>query len=65
MSEHLRKLSPGRIVVLGFAFVILTGSLILWLPISANEGVHVNYIDSLFTSGVRDGADRSRYGGYL
>lgn len=41
MSEHLRKLSPGRIVVLGFAFVILTGSLILWLPISANEGVHV------------------------
>ena len=50
MSEHLRKLSPGRIVVLGFAFVILTGSLILWLPISANEGVHVNYIDALFTS---------------
>ena len=27
MSEHLRKLSPGRIVVLGFAFVILTPSL--------------------------------------
>ena len=50
MSEHLRKLSPGRIVVLGFAFVILTGSLILWLPISANEGVHVNHIDALFTS---------------
>ena len=46
----MRKLSPGRIVVLGFAFVILTGSLILWLPISANEGVHVNYIDALFTS---------------
>ena len=50
MSEHLRKLSPGRIVVLGFAFVILIGSLILWLPISANEGVRVNYIDALFTS---------------
>ena len=50
MSEHLRKLSPGRIVVLGFAFVILTGSLILWLPISANEGVDVSYIDALFTS---------------
>lgn len=50
MTEHLRKLSPGRIVVLGFAFVILTGSLILWLPISANEGVGVSYIDALFTS---------------
>ena len=50
MTEHLRKLSPGRIVVLGFAFVILTGSLILWLPISANEGVDVSNIDALFTS---------------
>lgn len=50
MSEQLRKLSPGRIVVLGFAFVILTGSLILWLPVSANEGAHVSYIDALFTS---------------
>ena len=50
MTEHMRKLSPGRIVVLGFAFVILTGSLILWLPISANEGVDVSYIDALFTS---------------
>lgn len=50
MTEYLRKLSPGRIIVLGFAFVILTGSLVLWLPISANEGVRVSYIDALFTS---------------
>lgn len=50
MTEYLRKLSPGRIIVLGFAFVILTGSLILWLPVSANEGVRVSYIDALFTS---------------
>lgn len=50
MTEYLRKLSPGRIIVLGFAFVILTGSLILWLPISANEGIRVSYIDALFTS---------------
>lgn len=47
---HFRKLSPGRMVVLGFAFVILIGSLLLWLPISANEGVRVSYIDALFTS---------------
>lgn len=50
MITRFRKLSPGRMVVLGFAFVILTGSLILWLPISANEGVSVSYIDALFTS---------------
>lgn len=50
MIEHLRKLSPGRIVVLGFAFIILMGSLLLWLPVSANDGVRVSYIDALFTS---------------
>lgn len=50
MREHFHKLSPGRLVVLGFLFVILTGSLLLWLPVSANEGVHVSYLDALFTS---------------
>ncbi len=50
MTKYIKKLSPGRLVVLGFAFVILLGSLLLWLPISANEGVDVAYIDALFTS---------------
>ncbi len=44
------NLSPGRIIVLGFAGVILLGALLLYLPISANPGVKVSFVDSLFTS---------------
>lgn len=46
----LKKVSPGRLISLGFASVILIGAFILWLPISANEGVTVRFIDALFTS---------------
>ena len=45
-----KKLGPGRIISLGFAAVILLGAFLLWLPISANEGIHVSLIDALFTS---------------
>jgi trk system potassium uptake protein TrkH len=43
-------MSPGRFIVLGFAFVILLGAILLLLPISHNEGVDVSAIDALFTS---------------
>lgn len=46
----LKKMSPGRFIALGFAFVILLGSIILYLPISHRSGVDVAYIDALFTS---------------
>ncbi|MDF2472845.1 MAG: H(+)-transporting ATPase [Anaerocolumna sp.] len=46
----LKKISPSRFIVLGFAFVILLGALILFFPFAANEGVHVDFIDALFTS---------------
>ena len=45
-----KKLSPGRIIVLGFAMVILIGALLLLLPISNRSGVKVSFIDALFTS---------------
>lgn len=48
--NYLKKMRPGRFLVLGFAFVILFGALILFLPISHNEGVDVHFIDALFTS---------------
>lgn len=48
--DIMKKMSPGRLIALGFAFVILTGAFILYLPISHNHGVHVAYIDALFTS---------------
>ena len=41
---------PGRIIALGFALVILTGALLLKLPVSVREGVNVSFIDALFTS---------------
>lgn len=45
-----RKLSPGRIIAIGFAAVILIGAALLLLPVSRNDGVKVSVIDALFTS---------------
>ncbi len=50
MSGLLKKLSPARIIALGFAAVILLGSVLLILPCSVKEGVELRYIDSLYTS---------------
>jgi trk system potassium uptake protein TrkH len=47
---RLKKMSPVRFIVLGFAIVILLGSILLSLPISHNPGVDVTPIDALFTS---------------
>ncbi len=46
----VKKLSPARIIALGFASVIFIGSLLLMLPCSVREGVEVRYIDALYTS---------------
>ncbi|TAH69428.1 MAG: H(+)-transporting ATPase [Anaerolineaceae bacterium] len=48
--NFLRKISPLRLIVLGFASVITLGAVILLLPISANDGVKVEVIDAFFTS---------------
>lgn len=45
-----KKLTPGRFIALGFATVILLGTILLLLPISHNEGASVSVIDALFTS---------------
>lgn len=50
MKRLLKHLSTTHIVLLGFLFVILTGSLLLSLPISTTTGKSVPYIDALFTS---------------
>lgn len=46
----LKKISPGRIIVLGFFSVIVIGTILLKLPISIREGVTVSWVDALFTS---------------
>ncbi|MBQ8821691.1 MAG: H(+)-transporting ATPase [Lachnospiraceae bacterium] len=50
MFKFFKKQSPARIIALGFAFVILLGSLLLILPCSVKEGVELHYIDSLYTA---------------
>lgn len=45
-----KKQSPARLITFGFALVILTGTVLLKLPISIRDGVEVSWIDSLFTS---------------
>lgn len=46
----IKKIKPGRIIVLGFLIVILLGTILLMLPISINEGKNVSFINALFTS---------------
>ncbi len=50
MENLMRKLSPARIIALGFATVILLGSGLLMLPVSIQPGQNVRYIDALYTS---------------
>ena len=50
MIKLIKRQSPGRIIALGFACVILIGSLILMLPKSVRDGVNLRYIDALYTS---------------
>ena len=50
MLKLIKRQSPGRIIALGFALVILIGSILLILPCSVQDGVTVRYIDALYTS---------------
>lgn len=50
MMRLLKRQSSARIIALGFAMVILVGSVLLILPCSVQEDVELKYIDSLYTS---------------
>lgn len=50
MNKTFKHLSPAQIIALGFASVILIGSVLLMLPCSVQQGVHLDYIDALYTS---------------
>ncbi len=50
MLKFLKKQPPGRLIALGFAAVILIGSVLLILPCSVREDADVKYIDALYTS---------------
>ncbi|MFF2018804.1 TrkH family potassium uptake protein [Paenibacillus sp. NPDC058177] len=44
------KLSPPQTLVLGFAAIILIGTLLLMLPVASRTGHSLNFIDALFTA---------------
>ncbi|MEE1057632.1 MAG: potassium transporter TrkG [Acutalibacteraceae bacterium] len=44
------KMSPMRVILLGFLTIITLGAILLSLPISSQTGKFTNFIDSFFTS---------------
>lgn len=50
ITDALKRQSPARLIALGFAAVILLGSLLLSLPCCQKAGAEVRYIDALYTS---------------
>jgi trk system potassium uptake protein TrkH len=44
------KLAPGQIVIISFSAIILVGTILLALPISAAEGKTISFIDAFFTA---------------
>lgn len=50
IKQFIKKQSPGRLIAMGFASVILIGTILLLMPVSVKEGAEVSFIDALFTS---------------
>ena len=50
LIERIRKLSPLKIIILGFILIILTGSVLLCLPISSRSGHSTSFMTSSFTA---------------
>ncbi len=48
--KQAKRMSTGLIIALGFAGIILLGTLLLSLGITHQEGVSVSFIDALFTA---------------
>ena len=48
--RFFRRQPAGRLIAMGFAGVILLGTLILLLPISVRKDATVTFVDALFTS---------------
>ena len=44
------KLTPTRIIFLGFLLLILVGALLLTLPICRNDNENISFLDALFTA---------------
>lgn len=50
LMSFLKKRKPGQILVMGFLAVILTGTVLLMLPVATADRYFLGFIDSLFTA---------------
>jgi trk system potassium uptake protein TrkH len=50
IKTRLRKISSLKIILFGFALIILVGTILLMLPISAKDGSATGFTDALFTA---------------
>ena len=50
LSVAFKRLTPVRIIAIGFALTILLGSVLLIMPFSVKDGVELEYIDAPYTS---------------
>lgn len=52
MAEYFKisKWSPPRILVIGFALIILLGGFLLTLPFASRDGTYTPFIDAVFTA---------------
>lgn len=49
-NNRMANLSPTRIIVFSFAFLILIGALLLTLPAASNDGKSIGFLNALFTA---------------
>lgn len=50
MAELQKRLSSSQLIIIGFAAVIIIGSLLLMLPVSTRDGEGASFSDAIFTS---------------
>lgn len=50
MKRRLQNLTPVQVVILSYFFSILVFSILFSLPITHQPGVHLSYLDALFTA---------------
>ena len=50
MRKIGRQLSSSQIIIIGFAVMILAGSLLLMLPFATKDGQGAAFLDALFTA---------------
>jgi trk system potassium uptake protein TrkH len=48
--EQKKAILPNQYLIIGFGSIIALGSLLLFLPFSHRTGIHIHYLDALFTS---------------